>query len=50
MLKFYVVKRDEREGDGYAKDMEFESFSQFMRWAEYHRTYIEEVKTLDGGE
>lgn len=47
MLKFYIVKRDEREGDGYHRIMEFESFSQFMRFAEYHRTYIEEIKTLD---
>ena len=47
MLKFYIVKRDEHEGDGYHKIMEFESFSQFMRFAEYHRTYIEEIKTLD---
>jgi hypothetical protein len=47
MLKFYIVKRDEREGDGYHKIMEFESFSQFMRFAEFHRAYIKEIKTLD---
>ncbi len=47
MLKFYIVKRDEREGDGYNKIMEFESFSQFMRFAEFHRAYIAEIKTLD---
>lgn len=46
-MKFYIVKRDEREGDGYSKIMEFDSFTQFMRFAEYHRTYIEEIRTLD---
>lgn len=46
-MKFYIVKRDEREGDGYSKIVEFDSFTQFMRFAEYHRTYIEEIRTLD---
>jgi hypothetical protein len=47
MLKFYIVKRDEFEGDGYRKIMEFDGLAQFLRFAEYHRNYIAEIKTLD---
>ena len=47
MLKFYIVKRDEFEGDGYHKIMEFDGIAQFLRFAEYHRNYIAEIKTLD---
>jgi hypothetical protein len=46
-MRFYIVKRDEREGDGFAGIREFDSFSQFMRFAEYNRVYIEEIRTLD---
>jgi len=47
MLKFYIVKRDEREGDGFARVREFEDLADFLRFAEYNRNYIEEIKTLD---
>lgn len=50
MLKFYVVKGDEREGDGFAQVMEFDTLSQFLRFADYNRNYINEIRTLEGGE
>ena len=50
MLKFYVKKRDESEGDGFTRIMEFDALSQFIRFAEYNRAYIEEIKTLDEDE
>jgi hypothetical protein len=46
MLKFYVVKRDEREGDGYKGVVDFESAEQLERWLSYHRGYIEELRTI----
>lgn len=46
MLKFYVVKRDEREGDGYKKVLEFDSTDELETWLSYHRGYIEEMRTI----
>jgi len=46
MLKFYVVKSDEREGDGYEGIVEFESVSQLETWLTYHRGYIKEMRTI----
>lgn len=45
-LRFYVVKRDEREGDGYKGVVDFESVEQLERWLSYHRGYIEELRTI----
>ena len=47
MLKFYIVKEDEREGDGYARIMEFETHHELEDYLRYHRAYIKEMKTLD---
>jgi hypothetical protein len=47
MLKFYIVKRDEWEGDGYARVMEFENHHDLEDYLRYHRAYIEEMETLD---
>jgi len=47
MLKFYIVKRDEFKGDGFTRIMEFDDLAEFLRFAEYNRNYISEIKTLD---
>lgn len=47
MMKFYIVKRDEREGDGYRAVMEFETVADLQRYINYNAGYIEEMKTLD---
>ena len=51
MLKFYVVKREEyghsKEFEG---EMEFDTLQEFIKYADYHRNYIEEIWTLDGDE
>lgn len=46
MLKFYIVKRDEREGDGYARTMEFENHHELEDYLRYNRAYITEMRTL----
>lgn len=46
MLKFYVVKREERYGDGYEGVVEFESPAQLEKWLSYHRGYIEKMQTI----
>ena len=50
MLKFYIVKRDEREGDGYSRIMEFEYPEDLQHFLSYHQGYIEKIKTLDEDE
>jgi hypothetical protein len=50
MLKFYIVKREEREGDGYGRIVEFESPSDLERFLSYHRGYIESMETLGADE
>ena len=50
MMKFYIVKRDEREGDGYTAVMEFETVADLQRYINYNVGYIEEMKTLDEDE
>ena len=47
MLKFYIIKRDEREGDGYTRIMEFENHHDLEAFLAYNRNYIKEIKTLD---
>ena len=47
MLKFYIVKEDEREGDGYKRIVEFENHHELEDYLRYHRAYISEMKTLD---
>jgi hypothetical protein len=47
MLKFYIVKRAEREFDGYARIMEFENHHELEDYLRYNRAYITEIKTLD---
>jgi len=46
MLKFYIVKRAEREGDGYARTMEFENHQELLEYLQYNRAYITEMRTL----
>jgi hypothetical protein len=45
-LKFYIVKRDEREGDGYAKEMEFDNPQHLENYLSYNRGYIEEMQSI----
>ena len=47
MLKFYIVKRDEREGDGYRRIMEFMNHHDLEAFLSYNRNYITEMQTLD---
>ena len=46
-MRFYIVKRDEREGDGYKRIMEFETVEDLYQYINYNRAYIEEMRTLD---
>jgi hypothetical protein len=46
-MKFYIVKRDEREGDGYKRIMEFDTVEELYQYINYNRAYIEEMRTLD---
>lgn len=46
MLKFYIVKRDEREGDGYAREVMFENHHDLEDYLRYNRAYITEMQTL----
>lgn len=46
-MKFYIVKRDEREGDGYSKIMQFDTVADLQRYINYNAGYIEEIRTLD---
>jgi hypothetical protein len=45
-LRFYIVKRDEREGDGYAQEMEFDSPQDLERYLSYNRGYIEKMQSI----
>jgi hypothetical protein len=47
MLKFYILKRDEWEGDGYARILTFETPADLEKYLSYNRGYILEMKTLD---
>lgn len=47
MLKFYIVKRDEREGDGYRRIVKFENHHELEDYLRYNRAYITEMQTLD---
>jgi hypothetical protein len=46
-MKFYIVKRDEREGDGYSRIMEFEYPEDLHAYLSYNIGYIEKMQTLD---
>ena len=46
-MRFYIVKRDEREGDGYKRIMEFETVEDLYQYINYNRAYIDEMRTLD---
>ena len=46
MIKFYVIKRDERFGDGYKGIVEFTDHNQLEKYIAYHRNYIEEMHTI----
>ena len=48
-MKFYIIKRDEREGDGYKRIMEFQNHHDLEAYLAYNRNYIEEMRTLDEG-
>ena len=45
-LRFYIVKRDERKGDGYAQEMEFDSPQDLEKYLAYNRGYIEEMQSI----
>lgn len=46
-MRFYIVKRDEREGDGHKRIMEFDTVEDLYHYINYNRAYIEEMRTLD---
>jgi hypothetical protein len=46
-MKFYIIKRDEREGDGYKDIVEFDTVEDLYQYINYNRAYIEEMRTLD---
>ena len=46
-MRFYIIKRDEREGDGYKRIMEFDTVEDLYHYINYNRAYIEEMRTLD---
>ncbi len=46
-MKFYIVKRDEREGDGYKAIVEFDTVADLQRYINYNVGYIEEMRSLD---
>ena len=46
MLKFYIVKRAEREFDGFKGTMEFENHHELEDYLRYNRAYITEIRTL----
>jgi hypothetical protein len=47
MLKFYVVKREESgHSPAFTGIKEFDDLADFIRWADYHRNYIEDIWTL----
>ena len=46
-MKFYIVKRDVREGDGYRAVMEFDTVADLQRYINYNVGYIEEMRSLD---
>jgi hypothetical protein len=46
-MRFYIIKRDEREGDGYKRIMEFDTVEDLYQYINYNRAYIEEMRTLD---
>lgn len=46
-MKFYIEKEDEREGDGYARIIEFENHHDLEDYLRYHRAYITKMQTLD---
>jgi hypothetical protein len=49
MLKFYIVKREESgHSPEFEGEKEFDSLEDFMRYADYHRNYIEDIWTLEG--
>jgi hypothetical protein len=46
-VKFYIIKRDEREGDGYKQIVEFDTVEDLQQYINYNAGYIEEMRTLD---
>jgi hypothetical protein len=49
MLRFYVEKREEGSfAPEYKEILEFSNLDSFLRWANYHHSYIEKIETLDG--
>ena len=46
-MKFYIIKRDEREGDGYKQIVEFDTVEDLQQYINYNAGYIEEMRTLD---
>ena len=51
MLKFYIVKSEESgHSPAFRGEIEFDSLADFIRYADYHRQYIEEIRTLEGEE
>ena len=47
MMKFYIVKEDEREGDGYTRIVEFMNHHDLEAFLAYNRNHIKEMQTLD---
>lgn len=48
MLKFYIIKSEESgHSPAFTGEKEFNSLADFMRYADYNRQYIEEIRTLE---
>jgi hypothetical protein len=47
MMKFYIVKKNERDGETYPSIMEFENHHDLETFLAYNRNYIKEMQTLD---
>jgi hypothetical protein len=47
MMKFYIEKEDEREGDGYARIMEFQNHHDLEAYLAYNRNHIKRMETLE---
>jgi hypothetical protein len=48
MIKFYIEKRSERGGDGFAGHIEFENHHELEQYLSYNRAYIDVLRTLSG--
>jgi hypothetical protein len=49
MLKFYIYKEEEANHSPQFEGVkEFEDLEDFLKYANYHRPYLKEVRTIEG--